>query len=284
MSSARLPTYFVSHGGGPWPYMKDELGSVFDELEASIVGIRRELATPPRAILVVTGHWESPEFAVSTARNPTMLYDYHGFPAHTYRVQYKAPGSPEVAQRVRALLEAGGIPCRGDEQRGFDHGTFTLMEPLYPEADIPVVQLSLRDDYLPGAHIEAGRLLAPLRDEGVLILGSGLSYHNLRRMDQSGAAPSKQFDDWLQRTLVGSSSHERRRGLIEWATAPAARIAHPSEDHLLPLMVAAGAAHDDTGSCIYHEERFMGAVTVSSFGFGRPASHLDGTADSAVED
>jgi len=263
-----LPTYFVSHGGGPWPYMKKELGSLYDELEASIVAIRRELGTQPRAVLVVTGHWESAQFAVSSAARPPMLYDYYGFPEHTYHVQYQAPGSPELATRVRALLEAGGLPCRMDAERGFDHGTFSVMEPLYPQADVPVVQLSLRDDYAPDAHLEAGRLLAPLRDEGVLILGSGLSYHNLRRMDRGAIEPSRQFDDWLQRTLVASSPRERRQDLSEWARAPAARTAHPNEDHLLPLMVAVGAAEDDAAACVYHQHDFLGTMTVSSFRFG----------------
>ncbi len=131
-----------------------------------------------------------------------------------------------------------------------------------------MVQLSLRDDYDPAAHLSAGTLLAPLREEGVLILGSGLSYHNLRQMNPSAAEPAKQFDDWLQQTLIASPPDERRRRLERWTSAPAARIAHPSEDHLLPLMVAVGAAGNDAGACVYHEDRFMGSVAVSSFRFG----------------
>jgi aromatic ring-opening dioxygenase catalytic subunit (LigB family) len=268
MSETRLPTYFFSHGGGPWPYMKDQFGHAFDRLEASIVDLRRQLGAKPRAILMVTGHWEEPEFRVSSSPAPPMLYDYYGFPEHTYRVRYGAPGSPALAARVQALLQEGGLACRQDEARGFDHGTFTVMEPLYPEADVPVVQLSIRRDFAPETHLAAGRLLAPLRDEGVLILGSGLSYHNLRRMDRSAAVPSQQFDAWLQETLVRSTSPERSQALAAWATAPAARVAHPREDHFLPLMVAVGAAEAEPGACVYHEDAFMGTMAVSSFRFG----------------
>ena len=272
-SSSRLPAYFVSHGGGPWPYMKDQLGGRFDKLEASIVDIRRQLAERPRAVLVISGHWESPQFAVSSSPRPPMVYDYSGFPEHTYHVIYAAPGSPTLAGRVQGLLQAGGLACRSDEARGFDHGTFSLLQPLYPDADVPVVQLSLHAGYDPRIHIRAGQLLAPLRQEGVLIIGSGLSYHNLRHWNQSAAEPSRQFDAWLQQTLVRSTGAERLERLADWSRAPSARAAHPREDHLLPLMVAVGAAEHDAGVCVYHEDDFMGAISVSSFRFDGPA-HL----------
>jgi aromatic ring-opening dioxygenase catalytic subunit (LigB family) len=252
--------------------MKNEWGGIFDKLEASIVDIRRQLGAKPRAVLMISGHWECPAFTVATNPHPPMVYDYYGFPEHTYRVHYRAPGSPELAAQVQAMLEAGGVRCIADPERGFDHGAFTVMQPLYPEADVPVVQLSLKQDFDPAAHIETGRLLAPLRDEGVLILGSGLSYHNLRRMDPGAGAPSGQFDDWLQETLVASSPHERRSRLRAWSGAPSARFAHPREDHLLPLMTAVGAAEDDEGVCVYHETDFMGGLVCSSFRFGEPLS------------
>ena len=166
---SRLPTYFLSHGGGPWPYMKEELGGRFDKLEASLIELRHELGDRPRAVLMVSGHWETPEFAVSSAARPSMVYDYHGFPEHTYRIKYGAPGSPELAARVQALLQDGGLVCLSDDSRGFDHGTFSLMKPLYPDADMPVVQLSLKADLDPQTHVRAGKLLAPLRDDGVVI-------------------------------------------------------------------------------------------------------------------
>jgi len=269
----RLPTYFVSHGGGPWPWMKDQFGSAMDKLEASIVDIRRQIGVTPRAILMVSGHWENRNFTVSSNAAPPMVYDYYGFPAHTYLIKYPAPGSPELARQVQQLLQSGGVDCADDPQRGFDHGTFTVSYPLYPVAEVPIVQLSLRNDYNPSAHIEVGKLLAPLRDENVLIIGSGLSYHNLRRFyDPSGAAPSRQFDEWLQETLVQHVGTERDALLEQWAQAPAARVAHPNEDHLIPLMVAVGAAHDEPGVCVYHQDDFAKSLSVSSFRFGAAAN------------
>ena len=170
-----LPTFFLSHGGGPWPYMDGPFRRQFDTLEQSIKDIPRQAGGLPKAILMVSGHWESDEFMVSSSPNPPMLYDYYGFPEHTYHVHYRAPGSPELAARVMDLLKAGGMKAHADAERGFDHGTFSLMEPMRPEADIPVVQMSIRQSFDPAEHIAAGRLLAPLCEEGVLIIGSGLS-------------------------------------------------------------------------------------------------------------
>jgi aromatic ring-opening dioxygenase catalytic subunit (LigB family) len=265
---ARLPTYFLSHGGGPWPWMKDRTGGAFDKLESSLADIPRGLAERPKAVLVVTGHWEAPQFAVSSGAQPGMIYDYYGFPEDTYRVRYPAPGSPELAARVKSLLNAGSMPTQSDETRGFDHGTFSLMKPIYPDADMPVVQLALEDNLDPGRHLAAGRLLAPLRDEGVLILGSGSSYHNLRQWNAAAALPSGQFDAWLQETLLHASPAERMERLKQWERAPAARAAHPREEHLLPLMVALGAAEQEPATLIYHQDDFMGAIAMSSFRFG----------------
>jgi aromatic ring-opening dioxygenase catalytic subunit (LigB family) len=142
------------------------------------------------------------------------------------------------------------------------------MEIIRPDADVPVVQLSVRQDFDPAAHIRAGRALAPLRDRGVLIVGSGFSFHNLRLWGESARAPSAMFDAWLQDALLHHSPQEREAILRDWAKAPAARLAHPREDHLLPLMVAVGAADGDPAVCDYHEDDFMGAITASSFRFG----------------
>src|SRR5262249_4013176 len=162
-------------GGGPWPYMKGEFRSVFHKLEASLNEMRRELREQPKAVLMISGHWEAPEFTVSSGDRPGMVFDYYGFPEYLYHIKYGAPGSPELAARVRAMLQAGGLDCRSDPERGFDHGTFSLMKPLYPAEDMPVVQLSMKAGLDPLTHVSAGRLLAPLRDEGVLIVGSGSS-------------------------------------------------------------------------------------------------------------
>jgi aromatic ring-opening dioxygenase catalytic subunit (LigB family) len=198
---------------------------------------------------------------------PPMVYDYSGFPAHTYKVVYPAPGAPELAARVQALISAAGLPARLDAQRGFDHGTFAPLVVMYPNADVPVLQVSMKTGLDPAEHLALGRALAPLRDEGILIVGSGLSYHNLRMFGPQAKAPSQAFDTWLQDTLVSCTPAEREARLLQWASAPSARTAHPREDHLIPLMVAVGAAEADPATCVYHEEGVFGGVVVSSFRF-----------------
>jgi len=264
----RLPTYFISHGGGPWPYLDGPFRRMFDQLEQSLVDIRRELGDAPRAVLVISGHWEEDGFAISSGEEPGMVYDYSGFPEHTYRIRYKAPGSPGLAARVQQLLSGGGVEARLDPDRGYDHGTFSVMKPLYPEEDIPLVQLSIDRSYDPELHIQIGRLLAPLRDEGVLIIGSGLSYHNLARRDRAAIEPSRAFDAWLQETLVATAPAERTPRLIDWERAPLARAAHPQEDHLIPLMAAVGAAELEPATVVYHQKDLFGGMTASSFRFG----------------
>ncbi len=264
----RLPTYFISHGGGPWPYMLDELGGVYDPLAAALRQMPQQIGATPTVVLVISGHWEEPDFTVMATPQPQMIYDYSGFPEHTYRVEYNAPGSPATASRVRELLEGAGIAVKTDARRGFDHGTYSPLVVIYPQADVPVLQLSLKAGYDPAQHLAVGRALAPLRDAGVLILGSGLSYHNLRQFGPGAKAASGAFDRWLDQTLVHSSPVERTAQLQAWQTAPAARQAHPREDHLLPLMVAVGAAEGDRATRVYHEDDFRGGVAVSSFMFG----------------
>jgi aromatic ring-opening dioxygenase catalytic subunit (LigB family) len=268
MSSRTLPTYFISHGGGPWPYMLDRVNGAYDKLMAALQDMPRRLGAPPKAVLMVSGHWEEPEFTVMATPEPPMIYDYGGFPEHTYRVKYAAPGSPQTARRVQALLADAGITVQVDSQRGFDHGTFSPLAVVYPDASVPVLQLSLKHGYDPREHLAVGRALAPLRDEGILIVGSGLSYHNLRQFGPGAKDASSAFDQWLQHTLVASNPAQRTAGLIDWERAPAARQAHPREDHLLPLMVAVGAAEHEAGVCVYHEDDFYGGIAVSSFMFG----------------
>ena len=267
-STPRLPTYFLSHGGGPWPYMDGAFRANFTQLEASLKAIPLELKLKPRAVLMISGHWEAADFAVMASPKPPMVYDYGGFPAHTYEVSYPAPGDPALAERVRSLISAAGLPASLDTVQGFDHGAFTTMFPMYPDAEVPLVQLSMLRNYDPEAHLALGRALAPLRDEGVLIVGSGLSYHNLRAFGPAARTASAAFDAWLQDTLLRTAPGARSEALRHWSDAPAARQAHPREDHLIPLMVAVGAAEAEQATCIYHEAAFMGGVTASSFRFG----------------
>ena len=263
----RLPSYFISHGGGPWPWMP-EMREPMAALAGALRGITRDLGGLPRAVLSISGHWEAPRFTAMSAARPGMVYDYHGFPAHTYQVQYPAPGAPALARRIEALLQDAGIDAGTDATQGYDHGTFAPLSVMYPDAQVPVLQLSLQAGDNPGAHLAAGRALRPLRDEGVLILGSGLSFHNLRLRGPAALAPSRAFDGWLHDTLADFSGAARSARLSEWTQAPAARIAHPQEDHLLPLMVALGSAEDGVASRIHHEDPSAIGWTVSSWRFG----------------
>ena len=241
---------------------------MFRYLEASLICMVRDLREEPRAVLVVSGHWTERELAITSSPRPPMVYDYSGFPPYTYQVQYPAPGDPALAEQTRELLQSAGFSAALDPTQGFDHGTFTPLVVMYPEANVPVVQLSMKAGYDPAEHIAIGRALARLREENVLIIGSGLSYHNMRAMGPAGEQASKTFDTWLQQTLLHSTAESRVRKLIDWSSAPAARQAHPREDHLMPLMVALGAAENECAVLAYHEEGLFGGITASSFRFG----------------
>jgi aromatic ring-opening dioxygenase catalytic subunit (LigB family) len=263
----KQPTFFLSHGGGPWAWMEGEFRRHFDVLEPYLQALPATLPERPKAVLMISGHWEALEFRVMASPHPGMVYDYSGFPANTYEVRYTAPGDVALAQRVANLVEAAGLPTALDAQQGFDHGAFVPMAVMYPQADMPLVQLSLQLGEDPAVHLALGRALVPLREEGVLIIGSGLSFHNLRLFGDAGKAPSAQFDAWLQTTMALPPA-ERSQALTDWAQAPAARQAHPRADHLIPLMVAVGAAESEAAACTYHERDFFGGLTVSSFRLG----------------
>jgi aromatic ring-opening dioxygenase catalytic subunit (LigB family) len=268
MTATKLPTFFISHGGGPWPWMLDQMGGRYDKLAAALRQMPEQLAAKPRAVLMVSAHWEEPDFTVMVNPNPPMLYDYSNFPEHTYRVRYAAPGAPELASQVQALLRGANIATAVDTQRGFDHGMFSPMAVIYPAADVPTMQLSLKHGLDPLDHLAVGRALAPLRDDGVLIIGSGLSYHNLRAFGPAGKVPSAAFDAWLNEALATADPALRSAALTRWEAAPAARASHPREEHLLPLMVAVGAAETEVATRVYHEDAFGGALTLSSYRFG----------------
>ena len=249
---SRLPVAFFPHGGGPWPFV--ELGFPKKELEELAIYLRsvRVLAgAAPKAVLVISAHWEEDVPTVMTSARPPMLYDYYGFPPEAYRITWPAPGSPSLAKRVRELLTAAGLPSAEDPQRGYDHGTFVPLKVMFPEAEIPTVQLSLKTGLDPTEHLRLGRALAPLRDEGVFIVGSGETFHNLRAFGDPRVVPlAAQFDAWLQAT-ANAAPAQRDAQLEAWFTAPHARVVHPREEHLLPLMVIAGAAGEDRGTTSY---------------------------------
>ncbi len=268
----RQPTMFIPHGGGPCFFMDWDPPGTWDRQRRFLEELPASLPETPRALLVISGHWEAPVFTVQTSPAPPLLFDYNGFPPHTYELTWPAPGDPALAERVRALLEGAGFETAGDPERGYDHGVFVPLKVAFPAADIPAVQLSLRADLDPKAHLAAGRALAPLRDEGVLILGSGNTYHNMAVMMRamrgggSGEARGQDFDRWLTEAATRADPAERDALLAEWDKAPGAREANPREEHLIPLHVAAGAALDDRGVKTL-EDRVMGAVE-SAFRFG----------------
>lgn len=266
----RQPVYFIPHGGGPWPFMESGRfgGGAWEDLHAFLSGLRSQIAEKPTAILMVTAHWDDEDtVTVSTAEKPGMLFDYSGFPAHTYELKYPAPGSPEVAAKVVDTLKAAGIAVQTDDRRGYDHGTFIPLMVAFPDADIPVVQMSIRRDLDPAFHIALGNALAPLRDEGILIIGSGMSYHNMRMFgsrDENHMEVAKRFDDWLTETLNSDARDEK---LVHWLDNPEARACHwPTPEHFLPVMVAAGAGGSDPVSHVF-DGRILGKA-YSGYRFG----------------
>lgn len=266
---APMPTAFVPHGGGPWPVLNlPQLPA--DETDA-LAGYMRSIGeTPsrPKALLVISAHWEERVATVNTNPAPGMYYDYGGFPDEAYRLKWPAPGAPELAAEVRALLSKAGFQTAENATRGYDHGTFIPLMLAYPAADIPVVQLSLLRGLDPAQHVAMGRALASLRDQGVYIIGSGNSFHNLRALfahDPRFTPASKHFDKWLEET-VQLPAAERAKRLERWLEAPDARTCHPREEHLIPLMVVAGAAENDVGRVPWSGT--MGGLQVSAHHFG----------------
>jgi aromatic ring-opening dioxygenase catalytic subunit (LigB family) len=201
-----------------------------------------------------------------SGEHPPLYFDYYGFPAESYRLTWPAPGDPRLGERVRVLLRGAGFETSDDAERGFDHGTFVPLKLMYPDADIPTIQLSQKSGLDPAEHLAMGRALLPLRDEGVLIIGSGMSYHNMRGFGTAhGAAISERFDVWLRD--AATAEPERRDQLLrEWTSAPSARQAHPREEHLLPLMVIAGAAGRDRGRLAFNGS--FARARLSAFHYG----------------
>jgi aromatic ring-opening dioxygenase catalytic subunit (LigB family) len=237
-------------------------------MEAWLKGFQKMLPAKPKAIVVISAHWEESVVTIQRLAQPNLIYDYYGFPPHTYQLQYSAAGDLGLSDQVVSLLQKAGIPSRIDEHRGYDHGVFVPLLLMFPDADVPVIQVSLKKTLDPKEHLDFGRALAPLRDEGVLILGSGMSYHNLRALFSGlpTAPGSEEFDQWV-RTIVAQEPSTRDQALTTWRSAPGGALAHPREEHLMPLMVVAGAAGQDSGALEF-SDKMMGAKS-SSFSFGR---------------
>ena len=239
-------TLFLSHGGGPLPLLGDEghkeMVECLTEIAASI--------NRPTAIIVISAHWEKNIPTITSGSTPSLIYDYSGFPEESYEIKYPCPGEPMLATQVFNQLENAGIKARLDEQRGFDHGLFVPLKIMYPDADIPCIQLSLLSNLDPRAHINLGQALQELPYDDVLVIGSGFSFHNLREFFRSETSESKamneEFENWLLNTCVSTQYREEERTdrLISWEQAPSARFCHPREEHLLPLLVCYGLARN----------------------------------------
>lgn len=271
MNTAIQPAIYVPHGGGPCFFMDWTWGpaDTWKPLEGFLRSLAPSLPERPRALLVLTAHWEEPGFAVSAAPSPGMIYDYYNFPEPTYRLNWPAPGAPQLAARAAQLLSAAGLPAAVDPTRGFDHGVFIPMMLAFPEAAIPTVSLSVAiapdGRFDPEFHLAAGRALAPLRHEGVLIVGSGMSFHNLGAYLHPETTPrARAFDDWLT-AAVERPEPERSHHLAAWETAPSGRFSHPREEHLIPLLVAAGAGGLAPGRRVFSDSPMGAAISAYRF-------------------
>src|ERR1700690_4278195 len=261
-TASKAQIVYFSHGGGPLPILGDASHKAMVDF---MLQLPSQLAKP-EAILVISAHWEESAATLLGAQNPAMFYDYYGFPDKAYEITYPAAGSPELAKRIAELLKKNKITTRIDPQRGFDHGLFIPLKLMYPEADIPSLQLSLLRGLDPAAHIALGKALRELIDENILVIGSGFSFHNQNAFfGQKLGAPdpaNEAFQNWLIETCTGPISQaERERYLIEWENAPSARYCHPREEHLLPLHVCQGMA--DTPAQLIFDARILGKRCVA---------------------
>lgn len=264
---ARMPAYYIPHGGGPCFFMDWTPPDTWRELGAWLGAFPAELPERPKALLVFSAHWEEPRFTLLGTPSPALYYDYYDFPPHTYELRWPAPPAPELSPRIRELLGDAGIPLATDERRDFDHGVFIPGKLAFPGADIPTAQISLQRGLDPAAHFALGEALAPLREEGVLFVGSGMSFHNMRAFRGGDNIPipgADEFDAWLTAS-VALDAAQRKERLLRWEEAPNARFAHPREEHLLPLMIVAGAAKAEPGRLAFHG-RAMGAP-LSAYAF-----------------
>ena len=251
---------YIPHGGGPLPLMGEPSHQLLVEfLQALHKRLRR-----PKAIVLISAHWEAKHPSLTAGAQPDLLYDYSGFPEETYQLSYPAPGAPLVAGKIHALLEKAGFHPQLEQERGFDHGMFIPLKLMYPQADIPCVQLSLLSGLSARAHLDLGKALAPLKEEPLLVIGSGFSFHNMRAFFSATEGPdagAEAFNRWLIDTMSSEDllPEEREQQLEQWHLAPQARYAHPREEHLLPLHVCYGLAQSK--ATVVFDDRVLGKQT-----------------------
>jgi 4,5-DOPA dioxygenase extradiol len=260
-SAAALPALFVSHGA---PTMILEPVAVREFL----TGLGRTMPQP-EAILVVSAHWETAGPAVGAATRPKTIHDFYGFPEPLYRLHYPAPGAPDLAQRVALAVRDAGLACAIDPHQGLDHGAWVPLMLMYPDAQVPVTQLSVQPGLGAAHHYRLGQALRPLREQGVLVLGSGGLTHNLREfrgraVDDPAPEWVAQFRDWVVAALEAG----RDEDVIEYRSrAPHGARNHPSEEHFLPLLVAAGARSPSVPARRIHSSTTYGVLAMDAFAF-----------------
>ncbi|MDX1282655.1 class III extradiol ring-cleavage dioxygenase [Shewanella colwelliana] len=241
---SNLNIAFISHGGGPMPLLDDPHHT---ELVVYLKSLASKLVRPS-AILVISAHWEESVATITAGPHPKMIYDYSGFPPASYQLQYPSPGETALAQQVQSALQRSGIEAKLDSQRGYDHGMFVPLTLMYPEADIPVIQLSLVNTLDAAQHLNIGKALQALNHDNLLVIGSGFSFHNMRAFfapnTENSQLKNKKFEHWLQTTLSDKQLTEamRTQAMTDWLSTPNARYCHPREEHLLPLHVCYGLA------------------------------------------
>lgn len=261
MQQTKRQALFISHGGGPMPLLGEpghqELVDTLQQVAATL--------PKPSAILLISAHWEEPVATVTSASAPGLLYDYAGFPSDAYQIQYPAPGEPRLAAQVLSCLKQAGLPARENTTRDFDHGMFVPLKLMYPQADIPCVQLSLLASLDARAHLKLGKTLQQLQYPGLLVIGSGFSFHNLRAFlsppTTEANTQNQAFEAWLTDTCsnIYLTTAEREMRLENWADAPGARFCHPREEHLLPLHVC--AAYAGTASQTHYAVKVMNKMS-----------------------
>ena len=261
MKAERQPAIFVSHGSPTLPLERSPAVDFLRQLGGTL--------GRPEAILVASAHWDTGRPAVSSAKKPETIYDFYGFPPELYRLRYPAPGAPQLARRTADLLATNGLKTDIDPGRGLDHGAWTSLMLMYPEADIPVTQLSIQSRLGPAHHVRLGEALRPLRDEGVLIFASGGATHNLRELSYQRGNPVPQpwvveFNEWLARAVLSQNTDD----LVSYRDrAPHAVRNHPTDEHLIPLFVALGASSPDTAPHRLHTSISSGVISMDAYRF-----------------
>lgn len=232
---------YFSHGGGPLPLLND---SSHDKMIQFMKNLPQKIHKPD-SIIVFSAHWEEDIVTIQSGESPSIMYDYYGFPEAAYNIKYPCVGSEDLALRIAEVFRQSGIEYKLDDKRPYDHGSYIPLKMMYPDADIPVIQISLNKDLNSLTHLSIGKALRPLLDENLLIIGSGFSFHNMTRFDFSGKNTKDPLNDHFQDRLIdicciNESENEKWQSFLNWESFPNGRYCHPREEHLLPLLVCAG--------------------------------------------